>query len=59
MASGCTASRASVAGACLGALYTESAIPAEWISLTKDSSRVSALADELLEIRQQVHSAKM
>lgn len=54
MASGCTSSRASVAGACVGALGTDSSIPTEWTTSTAKGEHVSALVDQLLDIRQNV-----
>jgi len=54
MTSGCTASRTSIAGACLGALGTESAVPDEWVNLTAKSAEVSKLIDQLLELRQEL-----
>jgi len=54
MTSGCTSSRASVAGACVGALGTDSSIPSEWTSCTTQGERVLALVNQLLGIRQQL-----
>lgn len=54
MTSGCTASRASLAGACLGALGTASAIPGDWVKLVKHSDEVVALTNQLLALREQL-----
>lgn len=52
MTSGCTASRASVAGACIGALASESVIPQEWLQLLSgDAKRVAELAEQLVSLR--------
>jgi len=48
---GCTSSRASVAGACLGALATEAAVPQSWVEATAEGQRVRDLADQLVSLR--------
>jgi len=56
LTSGCTSSRASIAGACVGALGTPGAIPAEWLGLMADGAELTALADRLLELREQLQA---
>jgi len=52
MSAGCIASRASIAGACLGALGAS--IPDDWVSSTAEGKKVVALVDDLLKIRQEM-----
>lgn len=59
LTAGCTASRASVAGACVGALATDTAIPADWIRLTTHAEPTLALVNKLLDIRQEMAGAKL
>jgi len=59
MSSGCTASRASVTGACLGALGTDPGIPADWVKLTAKAEHVSKLVEQLLAIRAELQDAKL
>lgn len=62
MSSGCTASRASVAGACLGALGTDSSalgIPSDWVKLTAKAEHVCKLTEQLLAIRAELVDAKL
>mmetsp|Transcript_71180 Transcript_71180/g.169945 ORF Transcript_71180/g.169945 Transcript_71180/m.169945 type:complete len:87 (+) Transcript_71180:950-1210(+) len=49
---GCTASRATLAGACYGSIGTESAIPEEWISSTSQGAQLKDLAAKLVGFRE-------
>lgn len=48
---GCTASRASIAGACHGALATDAGVPAEWIATTHTGKHIAGLVDQLVGFR--------
>ena len=49
---GCTSSRASLAGACFGALGTDEAVPPEWSLSLADVERVQQLCSRLAELRE-------
>lgn len=49
---GCTASRATLAGACYGALTLEDGVPADWVASTKQAAEVSQLAEEVAKHRE-------
>jgi len=48
---GCTASRASIAGACFGSIGTDEEIPAAWVADCGEGSRVKDLAEKLVAMR--------
>lgn len=48
---GCTSSRASLAGACHGALGTDAAIPKDWLDALADGKEVVELANKLVAHR--------
>jgi len=56
LAGGCTASRASLAGACLGALSTDEAVPPEWSISLVDAERVLQLCSQLAELREEAQA---
>jgi len=53
MTSGCVASRASIAGACVSALGSDSSVPEEWIRLSSKAQHASTLVDKLMGIREE------
>lgn len=48
---GCTSSRASVAGACMGALATDAGVPEEWVAATAEGQHIRDLAEKLVALR--------
>ena len=48
---GCTASRASIAGACYGSIGTDEEIPAAWVANCGEGSRLKELAQKLVSMR--------
>jgi len=56
---GCTASRASIAGACRGALAGDGAAPEDWVSSASQSNLILKMASELVTLRDAVHASKM
>eukprot|EP00438_Fugacium_kawagutii_P022326 Skav221797 [mRNA] locus=scaffold4067:203458:214393:- [translate_table: standard] len=48
---GCTASRASIAGACYGSIGTDAEIPADWLASCAEGSRIKELAEKLVSMR--------
>lgn len=53
---GCTSSRASLAGACYGALATDRGIPAEWVGLVAAGGRIEGLVGQLPKLRDAVRA---
>lgn len=49
---GCTASRASLAGACYGALVTDEGLPKDWISSLALGERIQHLLEQLSQFRE-------
>lgn len=59
VAAGCTSSRASIAGACLGAIATDSGVRADWISeLEIGMARACELVASLAELRS-AHASRL
>jgi len=48
---GCTSSRASIAGACHGALATDTCVPEEWVHKTAKGEQILRLVAQLLALR--------
>lgn len=53
---GCTSSRASVAGACRGAIDTDAGVPAEWLAALALGKRAGQLASQLVDLRRELGS---
>lgn len=48
---GCTSSRASIAGACWGALGGDTAVPEDWLVLAAQGAQAQELAAKLVALR--------
>lgn len=48
---GCTSSRASLVGACYGALATDASIPVDWVEASVLSEHIQKLSEQLVKFR--------
>lgn len=56
---GCTSSRASLAGACQGAIGTDVGVPSDWVAATAQGAHIQSLATQLVKLREAACSASM